>query len=200
MDSKLKSQPGQGEKSFAAQLWQQSTTNLYGASPRCVLPFPHAHQNIPRTLSTGHHNAEKSRETVVILNNIDQSITNTYTLKNQLEEEMEAMFKDVREKDKFQVRSRLEMLLEISKSFERIVERGVQRFSQSFHRYLSSSLEKFRTFNYQITEQQFLSGRFDQNTDIRALGSAAVGAMSGDSAGKRAFSSYPSVLFCACGV
>ncbi|ETO14198.1 hypothetical protein RFI_23167 [Reticulomyxa filosa] len=138
LDMNLRQQKGQEDKSFAEHLWQQSKKTLYS--------------------STAIKSPEESKTTIIILNNLDQSMSNTYTLKGNGNN-----FSDISEKEKFKVRHCLDMLFEISKAFERIVERGISRYAQSYHGYLEASLDRFRNFSYLITEKQFLTGTFELN-------------------------------------
>ena len=58
--------------------------------------------------------------TLVLLNMIDQSISDTKLVAAQLEEEVTAIFAGVSEKEKFKIRQILKGFDDISKSFERI--------------------------------------------------------------------------------
>ena len=136
LDKKLKCQPGQRDKSNIAEQFYRSTKNLYGGGMT---------QN----------NGLNHKKTIILLNTIDQSINDNNLITSQLEEEVNQIFEDATDKDKFKIRQTLKGFDDISKSFERIIQRGIDRYSQLFHSILQNSLNRFKDENYQLTDKQF---------------------------------------------
>ena len=135
LDKKLKLQPGQRDKSNIAQQFYRSTKNLYGGMTQ--------------------NNGLNHKKTIILLNTVDQSINDNNLITSQLEQEVNQIFEDATDKDKFKIRQTLKGFEDISKSFERIIQRGIDRYSQLFRQILQNSLNRFKDENYQLTDKQF---------------------------------------------
>ena len=165
LDLLLRKEPGQGDESYAEQFYKSARNlgNLYNTMNMNI------NMNINTTAAAAAAaemlSTDKSRKTVIILNNLDQSIRNVKRLKCELEEEMSSdTFSGVSEKEKFQLRNCLDMFNESEKSFERIVDRGIFRFSQSYHDLFKQTFEKFQQLNYDMNEKDFSQSNYSGNS------------------------------------
>ena len=98
--------------------------------------------------------------TMIILNNLNQSMNNINELNKQLEDAMEKTFIDVTEKDKFQIKNCLDLLNETYKIFDRILEKGINKFTNHFFFNditINQAFHLFRNFNYKMDEKQYLN-------------------------------------------
>ena len=141
LDSKLRMQPGQRDKTNIAERFYGSAQNLYSG------------------MASNNANSLNHRPTLILLNTIDQSISDTKLIAAQLEEEVTAIFEGVSEKEKFKIRQILKGFDDISKSFERIIIRGMDRYAQTFYPILDGSLDAFKDSNFEMNDKQFNAGK-----------------------------------------
>eukprot|EP01083_Nonionella_stella_P056244 148221_1 len=158
LDKKLRSQPGQRDKTNIAEQLYRSTKSLY---------------QISSSTTSQSQSSLNHKPTIVLLNTIDESISDTHLITNQLEQEVNEIFEDVSDKDKFKIRQTLKGFEDISKSFERIIDRGIKLYSQTFHDVLNDSLNRFKEYDFEITDKQF-NNKSMNSTSGGASGGADV--------------------------
>merc|ERR1712129_131170 len=149
LDTQLRCQTGQRQKTNIAEKFLQTTKHLYG------------NQN---------ESAIDDKQSIFLLNVIDESIADNALCKQQLEQEVEQIFAS--EKEKFKIFQTLNGFDDISNSFERISDRGIQRFAARFEHILASSLYKFKEADFAISSKQFEANTVSKPKDVNTMRSS----------------------------
>eukprot|EP01084_Bolivina_argentea_P151287 264089_1 len=148
LDKKLRQQPGQTDSTNIAQQLYRSTSKYIGTNT---------------LLDT--NNLLHNKKLIILLNTIDESVSDTNLIMNQLEQEVNEIFCDCSEKDKFKIRQTLKGFDDICKSFERIIDRGIKLYSNGFEKIFLLSLNRFKQYDFEIKDENEFKKRDNNNNN-----------------------------------